>query len=87
MSTINLYFEQKYEKYQRFLSEHLQFLGVKFSLYLNRHVFVMPEKTSFLTCASNEDLNQPARPCSLIRVFVINLNKLCILLRYPKWAY
>ena len=34
-------FEQKYEKYQRFLSENLQFLEVKFSIYLNRHVFVM----------------------------------------------
>ena len=37
----NLCFEQKCEKYQRFLSENLQFLEVKFSIYLNRHVFVM----------------------------------------------
>ena len=39
----NLYFERKYEKYQRFLSENFQFLEVKFSIYmhLNRHVFVM----------------------------------------------
>ena len=41
MSTHNLCFEQKYEKYQRFLSENFQFLEVKFSIYLNRHVFVM----------------------------------------------
>ena len=41
MSTHNLCFEQKYEKYQRFLSENFQFLEVKFSIYLNRSVFVM----------------------------------------------
>ena len=41
MSTHNLCFEQKYEKYQSFVSENFQFLEVKFSLYLNRHVFVM----------------------------------------------
>ena len=41
MSTHNLCFEQKYEKYQNFLSENFPFLVVKFSIYLNRHVFVM----------------------------------------------
>ena len=40
-STNNLCFEQKYEKYQSFLSENFQFLEVKLSIYLNRHVFVM----------------------------------------------
>ena len=40
-STHNLCFEQKYEKYQNFLSENVQFLGVRFSIYLNRRVFVM----------------------------------------------
>ena len=39
MSTHNLCFEQKYEKYQSFLSENYQFL--KFSVYLNRRVSVM----------------------------------------------
>ena len=35
-------FGQKYEKYQGFfLSENVQFLEVKFSIYLNRRVFVM----------------------------------------------
>ena len=29
------------KKYQTFLSENFQFLEVKFSIYLNRHVFVM----------------------------------------------
>ena len=41
MSTHNLCFEQKYEKYQSFSSENFPFLEVKFSIYLNRHVFVM----------------------------------------------
>ena len=40
-STHNLCFEQKYEKYQYFLSENFQFLVVKFSIYLDRRVFVM----------------------------------------------
>ena len=34
-------FEQKYENYQCFLSENFQFLEVKFSIYLNRRVYVM----------------------------------------------
>ena len=41
MSTHNLCFEQKYEKYQIFLSENFIFLEVKFSIFLNRRVFVM----------------------------------------------
>ena len=41
MSTHNLCFEQKYEKYQSFLSENFQVLEVKFSIYLNRRVSVM----------------------------------------------
>ena len=40
-STHILRFEQKYEKYQNFLSENFQILKVKFSIYLNRRVFVM----------------------------------------------
>ena len=41
MRTHNLCFEQKYEKYHNLLSEKLPFLVVKFSVYLNRRVFVM----------------------------------------------
>ena len=37
----NLCFEQKFEKYQSFLSENFQFLEVKFSIYLNRRIFIM----------------------------------------------
>ena len=41
MSTHNRCFEKKYEKYQNFLSENFSFLVVKFSIYLNRRVFIM----------------------------------------------
>ena len=41
MSTHNLCYEQKYEKYQFFLSENFLVLEVKFSIYLNRYVFEM----------------------------------------------
>ena len=40
LSIHNLCFDHKYEKYQS-LSENFQFLEVKFSIYLNRRVFVM----------------------------------------------
>ena len=40
-STHNLCFEQKYEKYRNFVSENFPVLVVKFSIYLNRRVFVM----------------------------------------------
>ena len=41
MSTHNLCFEQKYENYKNFSSENFQFLLVKISVYLNRHVYIM----------------------------------------------
>ena len=41
MSTHNLCFEQKYEKYQNFYRKISFFLVVKFSVNLNRRVFVM----------------------------------------------
>ena len=50
MSTHNLCFEQKYEKYQSFFIENFQFLEVKFSLYLNRHVFVMTYRIWYPIC-------------------------------------
>ena len=46
-STHNLCLEHKYEKYQKFLSAHFHCLVVKFSVHLNRHVFVM-HKTEIL---------------------------------------
>ena len=47
-STHNLCCEQKYEKYQIFLFENFMFLEVKFSIYLNRRVFVMISVISFI---------------------------------------
>ena len=41
MSTHNLSFEQKYENYQNFSPESFHFSVVKFSIYLNRCVFLM----------------------------------------------
>ena len=38
-----------------------------------------------LTCATNEDSNQPAHPRSLIRAFVVRMKKFCII-SYPKCA-
>ena len=48
-STHNLCFEQKYGKYQSLLSKNFQFLEMKFSLYLNRCVFVMLLQITILT--------------------------------------
>ena len=62
-STHNLCFEQKYEKkYQRFLSKIFLFLEVKFSIYLNRRVFVMADQPAY-TCIYTRSLN-------LIRTFI-----------------
>ena len=55
MSTHNLCFEQKYEKYQNFLSENFPFLIVKFSIYLNRSVFVMEK-----VCPSRDVVFKPS---------------------------
>ena len=46
-STHNLGFELKYEKYLSFLSENFLFLQVQFSIYLNRHVFVMSGRKTY----------------------------------------
>ena len=47
-STHNLCLEQKYENYQKFSSESFHFWVVKFSIYLNRRVFVMRNHTTLL---------------------------------------
>ena len=41
MSTHNLCFKLKCEKYKNFLSENFHFSVVKFSVYLSKWVFVM----------------------------------------------
>ena len=57
-STHNLCFEQKSEKYQYFSSENFHFLVVRFSVYLNRHVFVMQSLTlnTYWTNSANDNL-------------------------------
>ena len=55
-SNHNLCFEQKYETISEFLPENFHFLVVKFSVYLNRHVFIMIRhltKFYFLVTDSN----------------------------------
>ena len=56
VSTHNPCFEQKHEKYQSFSSENFQFLEVKFSIYLNRRVFVMYSSEAPSQGASGEYL-------------------------------
>ena len=43
MNTHTLCFEQKYKKYQNFYLKTFSFLVLKFSIHLNRHVFIMPQ--------------------------------------------
>ena len=62
-STHNLCFEQKYEKYQRFLSENFQLLKVKFSVSLNRGDCVM---TSYLAVWN---IHQGFPPTHILAVF------------------
>ena len=50
--THNLFFEQKYEKYQRFLFKNFRFSELKFSLYLNNRVFVMVRSVEQAFCES-----------------------------------
>ena len=52
-----LCFEQKYEKYQILFSENFHFLVVKFSVYLNRHVFVMQYAVYVLFGKTEEQTN------------------------------
>ena len=54
MSTHNVCFEQKYEKYLSFLSENFQFLEVKFSIYLNRCVLMFCLDTTKLVCFGSQ---------------------------------
>ena len=58
----------------------------KYTYCLHTYVFEpLRQKMYLLTCASNEDSIQPAHPRSLIRVFVVRMEKLCTLV-YPKCA-
>ena len=68
-----LCFEQKYEKYRNFLSENFHFLVVKFSVCLNRHVFVMNCNCSemmFLKICMNMTIKQII--CHQVNVLVFS---------------
>ena len=77
MSIHSLCFEQNYEKYQNFLSKNFQFMVVKFSVYLNRHVFVMQTALMcrliciFAGCTCSALENAVPR---LISIFKISIN-------------
>ena len=82
MSTYNLCFEQKCEKYENFLSENFHFLVVKFSIYLNRRIFIMIHTFlvgkkhliwSYEVHVKFGDSDQPVHQHSLIRTFTVCL--------------
>ena len=79
MSIHNLCLEQKCEKYQDFLSEIFHFLVVKFSVYLNRPVFVMNTNQTLTKLASNNILSlslksQPQmQQATLLNIFFLLL--------------
>ena len=52
-STHNLCFEQKYERYQNFFTWKFSFLVIKFSVYLNRRVFVMEAQATLYHASSS----------------------------------
>ena len=64
-----------------FVSESFQFLEVKFSIYLNRRVFVMNpdnilidmerEKNALMLYANSKGSDGPAHPCILIWTFSV----------------
>ena len=86
-------FEQKFEKISEFFYLKIfSFLEVKFSIDLNRRVFLINYTIRAATWenapsefVSIEGSNQPAHRSSLIRIFTVRMKKLCIL-GYPKWA-
>ena len=70
-SNHNLCFEQKYENCQNLLSENFPFLVVKFSIFLNRRVFVMVCLTVFLQVVfSYLDVQFVVGPISLFQHIV-----------------
>ena len=75
--THNLCFEQKYEKYQNFLCEIFHFLVVKFSIYLNRHVFVMKHLSNMIFSLTPKSSFESQRKPSLLRI-AFDIKMLCI---------
>ena len=73
MSTHNLCSEQKHEKYQTFLSVNFHFLVVKFSVYLNRRVFIMIPSTLVISTLLISN-NRLSRNENLVLVFTWKSN-------------
>ena len=67
---------------------HYQREGYKTFEY-KRFIWVTMWETYLLTCAPNDYSNQPVRPRSLIRVFVVYMKKLCSLcsLKCAQWRF
>ena len=45
------------------------------TLITNDTILVRPSENVLLTCAPNDDSNQPAHPHGLLRVFVVHIKK------------
>ena len=74
-STLHLCFEQKFEKYQIILSENFHFLVVKFSIYLNRHVFIRESTLNERSCFQSYD-NNCTSYCVSIEYYIIWYNRI-----------
>ena len=71
------YSKQKYEKKSEFLSELFYFLVVKFSVYLNRHVFVMGRRNFFFYFVLVFSRQEHGRACNCIKNTGILLRDRC----------
>ena len=59
------------KKYQRFLSENFPFLEVKFSIYLNRHVFVMCTKAVCIVCSETVYMSTSIERCKYVIIALV----------------
>ena len=64
-------FEQKYEKCLMFLTENVQFLEVKFSIYLHRRFFVMCARLGTLPVVHLFIQDDSIKKCLLFYIFYI----------------
>ena len=78
MGTRNLCFEQKYEKYQNFLSECVPVLVVKFSVYFKRRVFITLAFLLAIPNTSSEDYDQIARMFSDVTAVFTTFTSTCL---------
>ena len=86
-STNNLRFEQKYEKYQSILSENFPFLEVKFSVYLDRRVFVMRCRVMAVSTLLAIYLRQIFNYVLLYFFLILILTSLCFIFKYKEYCY